>query len=315
MTRFTGVWPALVTPLTEQDRINVSATRRLVDHLMGCGVGGLYVCGGTGEGVLLPASERKTMAETVVEQVDGRVPVMVHVGAVATAEAVELARHAEAAGADAVAAVPPFYYNVGFQAIVEHYELIAAASSLPLYLYYIPGTTGVTLSAEQMWELCQIPNVRGFKYSAFDMYLLEQILALGRPSTRSGRDPSTGSGQSTLNVFSGPDQLFAPMLTVGVDGAVGTTYNLLPRHFVRIYQAFQRGDIGEARRLQSQANRVIDVFIKHGALPAVKEMMRMLGFDCGYCRRPLGRLDEDQVAALRADLDRIGFWEIADAAQ
>ena len=65
----------------------------------------------------------------------------------------------------------------------------------------------------------------------------------------------------------------------------------------------------------SQANRVIDVFIKHGALPAVKEMMRMLGFDCGYCRRPLGRLDEDQVAALRADLDRIGFWEIADAAQ
>jgi N-acetylneuraminate lyase len=307
MTRFAGVWPALVTPLTEEDRINVSVTRRLVDHLIGCGIGGLYVCGGTGEGVLLPASERKTMAETVVEQVNGRVPVMVHVGAVATAEAIDLARHAEAAGADAVAAVPPFYYSVGFQAIAEHYELIAAASSLPLYLYYIPGTTGVTLNAEQMWELCQIPNVRGFKYSAFDMYLLEQILALGRPST--------GSGQGTLNVFSGPDQLFAPMLTVGVDGAVGTTYNLLPRHFCRIYQAFQRGDIDEARRLQSQANRVIDVFIKHGALPAVKEMMRMLGFDCGYCRRPLGRLDGDQIAAMRADLDQIGFWELADAAQ
>jgi N-acetylneuraminate lyase len=156
----------------------------------------------------------------------------------------------------------------------------------------------VTLDAEQMWALCQIPNVQGFKYTAFDMYLLEQILSLGR---------------GTLNVFSGPDQLFAPMLTVGVDGAVGTTYNLLPRHFCQIYDAFQRGDIAVARQLQSQANRVIDTFIEHGGLPAVKEMMRMLGFDCGYCRRPLGRLDSEQVAALRADLDEIGFWEIADA--
>jgi N-acetylneuraminate lyase len=116
-------------------------------------------------------------------------------------------------------------------------------------------------------------------------------------------------------VFSGPDQLFAPMLTVGVDGAIGTTYNLLPRHFCRIYEAFQRGDVDEARRLQSQANRVIDAFIRHGGLPAVKEMMRMLGYDCGYCRRPFRRLSEDEVAALRADLDRIGFWEIADAAE
>jgi N-acetylneuraminate lyase len=300
MIRFTGVWPALITPLTEDDRIKVGVAGQLVDHLIDCGIGGLYVCGGTGEGVLLPVGERKRMGETVVEQACGRVPVMLHVGAAATADAVELARHAQAVGADAVAAVPPFYYNVGFQAVKEHYERIAGASSLPLYLYYIPGATGVTLNAEQMWELCQIPNVRGFKYTAFDMYLLEQILSLGR---------------GALNVFSGPDQLFAPMLTVGVDGAVGTTYNMLPSHFVRVYQAFQRGDVVEARRLQSQANRVIDAFIRHGGLPAVKEMMRMLGFDCGYCRRPFRRLTAEQVAALRADLDEIGFWAIADGAK
>ena len=299
MTRFTGVWPALLTPLTERDHIDVTAARRLVDHLVRCGIGGLYVCGGTGEGVLLPVTERKRMAETVIEQVNGRVPVMVHVGATATADAVDLARHAELMNADAVAAVPPFYYNVGYRAVREHYELIAGASSLPLYLYYIPGATGVRLSAEQMWELCQIPNVQGFKYTAFDMDLLEQILSLG---------------QGTLNVFSGPDQLFAPMLTVGVDGAIGTTYNLLPRQFCRIYEAFCGGDVAEARRLQSQANRVIDAFIRHGGLPAVKEMMRMLGHDCGYCRRPFRRLGEAEVAALRADLERIGFWEIADAA-
>ena len=295
MTRFTGVWPALVTPLTEDDHIDVAVTRRLVDHLIDAGIGGLYVCGGTGEGILLPQAERRLMAETTIEQANGRVPVIINVGATATADALALAAHAEDAGADGVAAVPPFYYKVGFQGIKEHYELIARASSLPLYLYYIPSTTGVTLTAGQMWELCQIPNVAGFKYSAFDMYLLEQILAL--------------SG-GTLNVFSGPDQLFAPMLTVGVDGAIGTTYNLLPRHFVGIYEAFRAGDIDRARAMQSQANRVIDTFIKHGGLPAAKEMVRMLGFDCGYCRRPFRHLSADEVSALRADLDAIGFWDL-----
>ena len=96
-----------------------------------------------------------------------------------------------------------------------------------------------------------------------------------------------------------------------MDGAIGTTYNLLPKHFCQIYEAFQEGDIATARVLQSQANRVIDAFIKHGGLSAVKEMMRMLGFDCGYMRRPFCRLDADEIAALRADLDEIDFLELA----
>jgi len=297
MTRFSGIWPALITPLTEDDHINVAVTRRLVDYLIDAGIGGLYVCGGTGEGVLLPVEERKRMAETVTEQVNGRVPVIVHVGAIATAGAMALATHAEDIGADSVASIPPFYYNVGFQGIKEHYELIAGACSLPLYLYYIPTATGVTMTAHQMWELCQIPNVRGFKYSSHDIYLLEQILSLGGDA---------------LNVFSGPDQLLLPFLTIGVDGAIGTTYNVLPRHFVRLYETFRNGDIETARQLQSLANRVIDTFLNHSGLPAIKEMMRFVGFDCGYCRRPFRRLSEAEVAALRADLDRAGFWDLVE---
>ena len=296
MDRFTGVWPALVTPLTpDGDRINVKVTHRLLDYLIDAGVGGFYVCGGTGEGILLPLQERKIMAETVIAHVNGRVPVIVHVGALATADAVVLAAHAQEIGADAVAAIPPFYYNVGFQAIKEHYEQIAGASSLPLFLYYIPGSTGVTVNADQMWELCQIEHVCGFKYTSFDMYLLEQILARANGS---------------LNVFCGPDQLFAPMLTVGVDGAIGSTYNVLARHYVKLYDAFRAGDVDEARRLQSQANRVIDVWTTHGGMPALKEMMRMVGLDCGYCRRPFRRLSEEEVAALRTALDQSGFFDL-----
>jgi N-acetylneuraminate lyase len=295
MDRFAGVWPAFVTPLTPDEQINVDVTRRLLDHLIDAGVGGFYLCGGTGEGILLPLRERKVMAETAIAHVDRRVPVIVHVGAAATADAVTLAAHAQEAGADAVAAIPPFYYNVGFQAIKEHYERIAGASSLPLYLYYIPGSTGVTVNADQMLELCQISNVCGFKYTSFDMYLLEQILA---------------RANGALNVFSGPDQLFAPMLTVGVDGAIGSTYNVLARHYVKLYDAFRAGDVDEARRLQSQANRVIEVWTAHGGMPALKEMVRMIGFDCGYCRRPFRRLGEKEVVALEAALKLAGFFDL-----
>ena len=295
MMRFRGVWPALVTPLTAEDQIDIQATERLLTYLMDAGVHGFYACGGTGEGVLLPLDQRKLMAETVIGHVGGQVPVIMHVGAASTADAVELAVHAASAGADAIAAVPPFYYQVGFEAIREHYRLIGQASDLPLFLYYIPGATGVTLSAGEMWELCQLPNVVGFKYSDYDLYKLEQILSLG---------------QGTLNVFSGPDQLFLPCQALGVDGAVGSTYNILPAHFGRLYDACQAADLETARRLQSQANRIIDLYGRHGGIPALREILRLMGYDCGYCRRPLGRLTAEGVAALRADLDNQGFWDL-----
>ena len=295
MTQFKGIWPALVTPLTEDDDIDVAATRQLLDYLIDAGVHGFYVCGGTGEGVLLSVEERKLMAETVIDHVNGKLPVIMHVGDIATANAMDLAAHAERAGADAVAAVPPFYYRPDFQAIKEHYAMIADASDLPLYLYYIPSTTGITLSAEQMWELCQMPKVAGFKYSDFDLYKLEQIL---------------GMGGGTLNVFSGPDQLFFPCQAVGVDGAVGSTYNILPRLFVKLYDACCRSDMPAARELQAQANRIIDAYVKYGGIPALKEILRLMGYDCGYCRRPLGRLTAAQIAGLSAELRDHGFWDL-----
>ena len=295
MTQFKGIWPALVTPLTEDDDIDVAATRQLLDYLIDAGVHGFYVCGGTGEGVLLSVEDRKLMAETVIDHVNGKLPVIMHVGDIATANAMDLAAHAERAGADAVAAVPPFYYRPDFQAIKEHYAMIADASDLPLYLYYIPSTTGITLSAEQMWELCQMPKVAGFKYSDFDLYKLEQIL---------------GMGGGTLNVFSGPDQLFFPCQAVGVDGAVGSTYNILPRLFVKLYDACCRSDMPAARELQAQANRIIDAYVKYGGIPALKEILRLMGYDCGYCRRPLGRLTAAQIAGLSAELRDHGFWDL-----
>lgn len=296
LTTFRGIWPALATPLDAAEHVDVQATKRLVEYLIGAGVHGLYVGGGTGEGVLLERGDRQRLAEAALSQAAGRIPVIVHVGAVATADAVFLAKHAAQIGAAAVAAVPPFYYSVGLEAIKDHYRLIAETSELPLFLYYIPGTTGVELAAEQIWELCQIEGVAGFKYSSFDLFTFERVLRLA---------------QGNLNTFSGPDQLLTAFKALGVDGAIGSTYNILPAYCVQLYNACEAGDLVEARALQARVNDVIQVYLKHGGIPALKEVLRLMGLDCGYCKRPLGRLTEDQVKALATDLDRVGFWEMA----
>ncbi|HIQ06011.1 MAG TPA: dihydrodipicolinate synthase family protein, partial [Anaerolineae bacterium] len=156
-----GVMPALLTPFDERGAVNEPVARELVDRLVAAGVNGFYVCGGTGEGLLLTPAERKRMAEIVVDQVAGRVPVVIHVGAIDTATAVDLAAHARAIGADAVSAIPPFYYALDVAAIKEHYRLIGEAARLPLYIYNIPDATGVAVTPEMLVEFMQMEWLRG----------------------------------------------------------------------------------------------------------------------------------------------------------
>ncbi|OUC05406.1 hypothetical protein RY27_27515, partial [Litorilinea aerophila] len=127
MPQFQGAWPALLTPFTARDEVNIPVLRAVIDYLLGKGIGGFYVCGSTGEGVYMSVAERQRVAETVVEQVNGRVPVIVHVGALALPDAVALASHAQAIGADAVASIiPPFYNDVA--SIVDYFTALSAAA-------------------------------------------------------------------------------------------------------------------------------------------------------------------------------------------
>ena len=291
-----GIWPALVTPLTASGGVDVAATERLIDYLVAAGVKGLYVCGGTGEGVLLTASTRRDMAQAAISAAAGRVPVMVHVGSVNQEEAVDLARDACKAGADAVSSVPPFYYGYRFGAIKAHYERLAAASEKPLYLYYVPAST-VSVSPEQLLELVAIEGVAGFKYTSHDLVYLTTVL--------------TKRGEGT-NIVSGPDELLLPCLALGVDGAIGTTYNLMPRLDIDIYESVRAGDLGMAQGLQRRANQVIDALRPYGVIPATKATLGLLGLPVGQASRPLSQLSEDEVTALERDLRAAGFFELVD---
>ncbi len=268
---FKGVYVALITPFNEEEKVCVPRLRKLVNFLLSRGVHGFYVCGSTGEGLLMSSEERKKVAEIVKDMVKEKAKIIVHVGAMTTREAVELAQHAERIGLDAVASIPPFYYPYSFQELKDYYRRIADSTSLPLFIYYIPSTTHLTLENRQFMELAEIQRIKGIKYTHPDLFLFQNlILRLG----------------DRWVFFSGLDELFLPALVVGADGCIGSTQNILPEIFLEIYRSFQKGDWNSARELQKKVNRVITLLKRFG-WSSWKFALRFRGLDGGYPREPL----------------------------
>ncbi len=289
---FSGVFPALVTPLSEEASVDTQALAGLTEFLLGHGVDGFYLCGSTGEGLLLSEEERRLVVETVVRQVRGRVPVVVHVGALATPVCERLAAHAHAAGADAVAAIPPFYYAVGRAGIEGHYRRIAAAAGLPLYVYSIPNATHVILPADLIRDLLLDGVIHGVKYTSYDQLGFREIIE------------TCGDG---LNLMAGPDEMLLSFLLMGAHGGIGTTYNLVPELFVSLYAAWSAGALAEAQAIQYQIDRLILILREFGVVPAVKAAMRLRGIDCGRPRAPLVPLTAAQMERLEAELREGGL--------
>lgn len=292
MAGFSGAWPALVTPFTSDDDVNIPVLRRLVDYLIGKGIGGFYVCGSTGEGIYMTVAERKLALETVVEQVGGRVPVIAHVGCVAAGDATALACHAQDAGADGVASIiPPLYKST--ESIHAYYAGIAgAAPNLPLFTYIFGGPVD---AVALMRSLLDIPTLAGGKYTGPNMFEFRRIVDLG-------------GGKWTL--FSGMDEqcLFAAMF--GASGCIGSSLNYHPG----VYREIQRsvpGDLARGTELQLRANLTTAAMFEFGYLGALKRVMSWLGFDCGRPRLPNLALPGEREPALRSQLEAVGFFELA----
>ena len=299
MERITGILSALVTPFTEQGQLDTRVMRSLVRWQLECGLAGFFVCGGTGEGLLLDPDERKLSLETVLDEAGTGVPVVAHVGAVATHVAADLAAHAQSAGAAAIAAIPPIYFRVDQPALIAHYQQIAdAAPDTPLWLYNIPGATGVTVTVDMFRELMQIPQVAGIKFTSYDFFTMRSIIELGE--------------ERGITVLSGPDEMCLPALTMGAHGAIGTTYNILPGLFSQLFECYQAGDLAGAQAKQYQANRIIRAFTSVPSIAAVKAILTRMGFPCGAPRAPMRPLSEAELAKLWQGLDAADFLAAAD---
>jgi N-acetylneuraminate lyase len=298
MTILRGVMPALITPMSaDGTTVNYEALPSLVDLLIDRGVSGFFVCGGTGEGLLLSPEERRKILEIVVKQTGDRAAIIAHIGALATQDAQSLATHAASLNVDAVAAVPPVYFRVDDDALCEHYRLIGeAAPDTPLWVYQIPSATGVNINTAMVTRLIVRSNVSGIKYSSYDLYDLANIMALPQE----------------INVLSGFDEVFVAALSMGAHGAIGSTYNVLPATFSRLYGLAQAGKWEAAQALQLRANRVIQALLTVPMMAGLKAILSDRGLPCGAPRRPLPPLDEETTRAYLARVKDAGLDELEE---
>src|SRR5262249_14231062 len=231
---YRGIWPAMLTPLDPAGEPDQSQVEKLVDLFVRQGLGGLYVLGSTGQWPLLSVGQRMAVAERVVRTAGGRIPVMVHVGAVATEDAVTLARHAAKIGADAVSTVTPIYYSASADVVFEHYRRIGAATDLPLFVYHLSSVNQMNLDPREYAErLLDLPHIGGMKITDRDLYLFGLI-----HTYTSGR----------LHLFSGADEVMCQAALSGAVGAIGTFYNVWGPVCQDARQAFVSGSFEAGRR-------------------------------------------------------------------
>lgn len=278
---FTGVIPALLTVFDENENIDEKRTRAFVNHLIDKGVNGLYLTGSTGEAFLMSLDERKKVVEIVIDEVEGRIPIMVHIGAIGTKNSIELAKHAYSVGADAISSVPPFYWNFKEENIYNYYQDIAKSTPLPMIIYNVP-LAGI-LGFDSIKRLSSIENVKGIKYTATTHHQISMM------KDQIGND---------FLVYSGCDEMALSGLINGADGIIGSFYNLMPELFIDIYNALKNNDIVTAKAKQKTAIQIIQYSYSHDIFSVIKLALKWMGVDVGYCRRPfkkINRTDEEKL--------------------
>ena len=290
---FHGILPALVSPVTDEGDILVKETEKLVRWQLSQGVNGFYICGSTGEGLLLKKETRKKLLEVVLDAVEGKVPVITHVGAIDLPTTLELAVHAKHTGAAAVSSIPPIYFQYGEKEVIDYYKEVAAAAEIPLVMYGV-GLANTKLTVSLVEELMKVENIIGIKWTYPDYYSMGLLKNIN---------------DGNINVINGPDEMLICGLAIGADAGIGTTYNVMPGLFVRLYDTYRNGQVEEAKALQQTINRVITVLIKYQAITATKELLCHMGFAVGQCTKPLRRLTEEERAAFLSEVSGIVDFE------
>ncbi len=289
-----GILPALVTPFTEDGKsVDEERLRALINHCIGLGVHGVVPCGTTGEFVNMTFEEKKLVIKTVIDEVNGRVPVVAGTGASGTAEAVEMTKYAKDVGADAALIVTPFYLKPADRGIYEHYYTIATAVDLPIILYNIPQCTGLPLPWQMVEDLAQVPNVVGVKDSSGQLSFILAVLEKVRDK---------------INVLCGHDEVVIAGLAAGCSGAILASANVIGDVWVQIYNHVKKGELQQARELQYKVQKIARIIAGSGAV-GTKAALNMMKVKVGQVRQPLsvgGELTYEAREELRLDLEKIG---------
>jgi 4-hydroxy-tetrahydrodipicolinate synthase len=262
MQRFTGCGTALVTPFRRDGSLDEAGVSSLAKRQIDAGIHFLVPCGTTGESPTLTEDERVRVVELVVEQANGRVPVLAGAGGYDTQEVIHTAKRMRRAGADGILSVTPYYNKPTPDGLVAHYRAIAEAIELPIILYNVPGRTGCNIDPATLVRLASIPNIAGVKEASGNMTQICEICA---------------SVPDTFIVLSGDDALTLPLMAVGGRGIISVASNEIPGEMSRLAELAGNGDFATARQLHQRLMPLLQVnFIESNPIP-VKSAMAMLG--------------------------------------
>lgn len=291
MKKLHGITVAMVTPFDKSGKVDVPAlealTRKLVEKSVNC----LYPCGTTGEMLRLSVEERKLVAETVVKAAEGKVTVFIHVGSMRQDDTIELAKHAQAIGADGIGVVTPQFFTVNDREMEEYFVAVAnSVPGFPMYLYNIPQCAANDLKPEVVAKVCaRCENAVGIKYSFADMPRTLQYIAV-----RDG-----------FSVLHGCDKLLVSLLDMGCDGTVSGCAGVVPEPFVACLKAYKEGKLEEARAWNRVCVKVTDILRGGANMSFFKEAITARGLVGGVMRAPQLDIPADERDAMIADLKKV----------
>lgn len=294
LTKYKGIIPAFYACYDEAGNISPERVQLLAKHYLACGVKGLYVGGSSGECIYQNVNERKLVLEQVMAAVGGKMTIIAHIAAPSTRDSVELAKHAEQLGVDALAAIPPIYYGLPESAIEAYWSEMIQATALDFIIYNIPQTTGYALSVELFQRMTAKPQVIGVKNSSpavQDIYLFKQ------------------SAEKEVVIFNGPDEQFIGGRIMGADAGIGGTYGVMPELFLAANQALEEENLPLAQEIQFAINEVIfEMLSCEGNLyDVIKKILAKSGLEIGSVRAPLNpatEKDQQKIVSIKAKIDK-----------
>lgn len=276
-----GLYSALLVSFDKDGNINEKGLRQIIRYNIDVNkMDGLYVGGSTGENFMLSTDEKKRIFEIAKDEAKDQIKLIAQVGSVNLKEAVELAKFATDLGYDALSAVTPFYYKFDFAEIKHYYETIINSVNNKMIIYSIPFLTGVNMSLDQFGELFENEKIIGVKFTAADFYLLERMRK---------RFPDK-------LIYAGFDEMMLPATVLGVDGAIGSTFNVNGVRARQIFDLAREGKISEALEVQHVTNDLITDILNNGLYQTIKAILEEEGVEAGLCRQPMKAPTEEMIA-------------------
>lgn len=283
LEKYKGIIPAFYACYDKNGNISGERVQELAKFYLDKGVKGLYVGGSSGECIYQNVTERKEVLENVMAAVGGKMTIIAHVAAPSTRDSVELAKHAESLGVDALAAIPPIYFGLPEFAIRDYWTAMMNATSLDFIIYNIPQTTGYALSVNMLKEMMSFDQVIGVKNSSMpvqDIYLFKR---------NAGKE---------IVVFNGPDEQFVAGRIMGADAGIGGTYGVMPELFLAANQAIEDSEIEKAQEIQIMIDDIIFKMLeaKGNLYDVMKAVLVKRGITIGSVRAPLPRIIPEDMS-------------------